>query len=185
MNSNLFSRREISARLASFFPVVGLAGVGLRFTHGASHQSATGGREEVSHTAEAIHQEVFFKVSRKRVYEALTDAGQFTKVTRFSTVKNAPPAEISRDVGGAFKCFGGVISGRHVELTPNERVVQAWRDADWGAGVYSIAKFELQEQGDGTKIVFDHTGFPLGQGEELAAGWKANYWEPLTKYFEA
>ncbi|HLJ41330.1 MAG TPA: SRPBCC domain-containing protein [Candidatus Acidoferrales bacterium] len=183
MNSNLFSRREISARLASLFPAIGLAGAALRFS-GASHQSTAGAREEVSHTAEAIHQEVFFKVSRKRVYEALTDAGQFTKVTRFSTVKNAPPAEISRDVGGAFKCFGGVISGRHVELTPNERVVQAWRDADWDAGVYSIAKFELQEQGDGTKIIFDHTGFPSGEGNDLAAGWKANYWEPLTKYFE-
>src|SRR5579864_2285487 len=101
MTSNLFSRREIFARLASFFPAISLAGVALRFSDGASHQSANGGREEVSHTAEAIHQKVFFKVSRKRVYEALTDAGQFTRVTRFSTVKNAPPAEISRDVGGA------------------------------------------------------------------------------------
>lgn len=185
MNSIRFSRRELSARLASFFPAIGLAGVALRFSGGASHQSASRGSEEISHTAETIHQEVFFKVSPKRVYEALTDAGQFTKVTKFSTVKNAPPAEINRDVGGAFTCFGGVISGRHVELTPNVRVVQAWRDADWGAGVYSIAKFELQAQGDGTKIVFDHTGFPNGEGKDLAAGWKANYWEPLTKYFEA
>ena len=184
MNSIRFSRRELSARLASFFPAIGLAGVALRFSGGASHQSASRGSEEISHTAETIHQEVFFKVSPKRVYEALTDAGQFTKVTKFSTVKNAPPAEISRDVGGAFTCFGGVISGRHVELTPNVRVVQAWRDADWGAGVYSIAKFELQAQGDGTRIIFDHTGFPNGEGKDLAAGWKANYWEPLTKYFE-
>ena len=184
MNSIRFSRRELSARLASFFPAIGLAGVALRSSGGASHQSASRGSEEISHTAETIHQEVFFKVSPKRVYEALTDAGQFTKVTKFSTVKNAPPAEISRDVGGAFTCFGGVISGRHVELTPNVRVVQAWRDADWGAGVYSIAKFELQAQGDGTRIIFDHTGFPNGEGKDLAAGWKANYWEPLTKYFE-
>ena len=184
MNSNRLSRRELSARLASFFPAIGLAGVALRFSGGASHQSASRGSEEISHTAETIHQEVFFKVSLKRVYEALTDARQFTKVTKFSTVKNAPPAEISRDVGGAFTCFGGVISGRHVELTPNVRVVQAWRDADWGAGVYSIAKFELQAQGDGTRIIFDHTGFPNGEGKDLAAGWKANYWEPLTKYFE-
>jgi hypothetical protein len=36
--------------------------------------------DEISHTCEAIHQEVVFKVGRKRVYEALTDATQFNKV---------------------------------------------------------------------------------------------------------
>ena len=32
---------------------------------------------DISHTAESIHQEPEFKASRKRVYEALTDAKQF------------------------------------------------------------------------------------------------------------
>jgi hypothetical protein len=31
--------------------------------------------------------------------------------------------------------------------------------------VYSMAKFELTEQGSGTKIIFDHTGFPKGLPE--------------------
>jgi len=48
-------------------------------------------------------------------------------------------------------------------------------------GVYSIAKFELVEHGSGSKIVFDHTGFPKGAAEGLASGWKAHYWEPLAK----
>ena len=91
------------------------------------------------------------------------------------------PAEISREVGGGFALFGGYITGRHIELVPNERIVQAWRVGSWDPGVYSIAKFELAEQGSGTKIVFDHTGFPKGAGEHLAAGWKAHYWEPLAK----
>jgi activator of HSP90 ATPase len=91
------------------------------------------------------------------------------------------PAEISREMGGAFTLFGGYITGRHVELVPNERIVQAWRTGSWAPGVYSIAKFELVEQGSGTKIVFDHTGFPKGQAEVLASGWKAHYWEPIEK----
>jgi activator of HSP90 ATPase len=91
------------------------------------------------------------------------------------------PAEISRDVGGAFSLFGGFITGRHVELVPNVRVVQAWRPGDWPPGVYSIVRFELVEQGSGCKIVFDHTGFPKGTAESLASGWKAHYWEPLAK----
>jgi hypothetical protein len=60
--------------------------------------------------------------------------------------------------------------------------VQAWRVVDWNPGVYSIAKFELTEQGPGTRIVFDHTGFPEGLAQHLASGWTSNYWEPLAKY---
>ena len=78
--------------------------------------------------------------------------------------------------------FGGHIVGRHIELVANERIVQAWRVIDWNPGVYSIVKFELAEQGSGTKLVFDHTGFPEGKGRHLAHGWKANYWDPLGKY---
>ncbi|GAC1623083.1 MAG: hypothetical protein NVS9B13_16540 [Candidatus Acidiferrum sp.] len=94
----------------------------------------------------------------------------------------AKPTEISREVGGAFTIFGGFIVGRQIELIPNERIVQAWRVAEWDPGVYSIVKFELVEQGSGAKIVFDHTSFPNGKGEHLAAGWKSNYWAPLEKF---
>jgi uncharacterized protein YndB with AHSA1/START domain len=144
--------------------------------------------EEISHTAEAIHQEPVFKASRKRVYEALTDAKQFEKVVQLSGAMKsgmppgAKPAEIGREAGGAFTLFGGYVTGRHLELVPNERIVQAWRAGGWDPGDYSIAKFQLVEQGAGTKIVFDHTGFPKGKAEHLAAGWKMNYWEPLEKF---
>jgi activator of HSP90 ATPase len=144
--------------------------------------------EEISRTAESIHQETDFKASRKRVYEALTDTKQFNQVSQLSAAAQSgmslgtAPTEISRQVGGAFSIYGGYIVGRHIELVPNERIVQAWRVTSWDPGVYSIAIFKLREQGSGTKIVFDHTGFPKGTGEHLAAGWKANYWEPLEKF---
>lgn len=147
-----------------------------------------GAKAAISHAAESIHQETIFKASRKRVYEALTHTKQFEKVTQLGIAMTSgmslgtKPTEISREAGGAFSIFRGHILGRHIELVPNERIVQAWRVADWNPGVYSIAKFELVEQGSGTKIVFDHTGFPNGQAEHLAEGWKGNYWEPLEKY---
>jgi activator of HSP90 ATPase len=142
--------------------------------------------DEISHTAESIHQEPVFKANRKRIYDALTDSKQFDKVIQLSGVLQAmhlgdKPAEISLEVGGGFTLFGGYITGRHVELVPNERIVQAWRAGGWAQGVYSIARFELVEQGSGTKIVFDHTGFPKGEAESLASGWKAHYWEPIEK----
>ena len=153
-----------------------------------SRAAWAGAEEEISHAAESIHQEPVFKASRKRVYEALTDAKQFDKVIQLSAavksgMAKAPnPPEISREAGGAFALFGEYISGRQIELVPNERIVQAWRVGSWDAGVYSIAKFALADQGSGTKIVFDHTGFPKGDGEHLAEGWKINYWQPLEKF---
>jgi len=164
-----------------------ISGVAIAFGGLAlSTEAWAGAEEEISRTAESIHQEAVFKASRKRVYEALTDTKQFDKVIQLSGVMQSmppggKPTEISREVGGAFALFGGYITGRHIELVPNERIVQAWRVGSWDPGVYSIAKFELAEQGSGTKIVFDHTGFPKGAGEHLAAGWKAHYWEPLEK----
>ena len=151
-----------------------------------STQAWAGAKEEISHTAESIHQEVAFKASRKRVYEALTDTEQFDKVIQISGVMKSmhlggTPTEIGREVGGAFTLFGGYITGRHVELVPYERIVQAWRTGGWDPGVYSIAKFELVEQGSGTKLVFDRRGFPKGKAETLASGWKAHCWEPLQR----
>jgi activator of HSP90 ATPase len=92
------------------------------------------------------------------------------------------PAEIAAEPGGAFKLFNGFIVGRNLELVPNERIVQAWRVGYWDPGAYSIAKFVLVEQGSDTKLIFDHTGFPKGDAEHLAEGWKGNYWEPLAKF---
>lgn len=92
------------------------------------------------------------------------------------------PTNISRDLGGPFTLFRGHIIGRHVELVPGQRIVQAWRVVTWDPSVYSIVKFELNAQGSGTKLVFDHTGFPVGLAKHLADGWKDHYWEPLQKY---
>ena len=147
-----------------------------------------GAQDDISHTQESIHQEPIFQASRKRVYEALTDARQFDRIVRSSPDMQSgaslasKPTEISRQPGGAFSLFAGHIVGLQIELVPNQRIVQAWRVVDWNPGIYSIAKFELTDQGSGTKIIFDHTGFPDGKAEHLAAGWKTNYWESLRKY---
>ncbi|MED4228911.1 SRPBCC domain-containing protein [Neobacillus cucumis] len=124
----------------------------------------------------SIHYEIIFKASQKQVYDALMDANQF------STVTGGAPTEIKAEAGGAFSLFGGMITGRNIELLPNERIVQAWRAGNWAEGVYSIAKFELKKQGEETLVIFDHVGFPDGQGEHLAGGWKDNYWVPIEKY---
>jgi hypothetical protein len=60
---------------------------------------ALAGSDEISRTNEAIHQEATIRASRQRVYAGLTDPAQFTKLTTFADIKDAPPAQIAHEVG--------------------------------------------------------------------------------------
>jgi len=126
--------------------------------------------------AGSIRQEIIIKASPKRVYDTLLDGGRFGEFT------GGAPATIAADAGGAFSCFNGMITGRNIELIPNQRIVQAWRVGNWPEGVYSIVRFELSAQGPDTKLTLDHSAFPEGAGEHLEGGWHKMYWEPLKKY---
>jgi len=90
--------------------------------------TAAPAEDSISKTAESIHQEPEFPMSRARVYEALLDAKQFAKVVQLSAAVQPGmalgnrPVEISRQVGGAFTVYGGHIVGRQIELAPNERI---------------------------------------------------------------
>ena len=67
----------------------------------------------------AIHQEIDIPASPERVYATLTRAEDF------QALSGGAPAEIETQPGGAFKLFGGQITGRNIELVANELIVQA------------------------------------------------------------
>ena len=128
-----------------------------------------------------IRQEVTIKAGPDRVYATLLDG------RRFSAFTGGARAEIDPAPGGAFSCFGGIISGRNIELVPDRRIVQAWRVSMWPDGHYSIVRFELQPHGAETRLVMDHVGFPPEMrahlnGEAAEGGWHRQYWEPLNRY---
>lgn len=130
----------------------------------------------------AIHKEIDLKnASPRRVYDALLDAKQFSAFT------GGAAAEIQREEGGRFSCFGGMITGRIIEMSPNQRIVQAWRVKIWPEGVYSIVTFELHERGSGSRLTMEHKGFPDEMrahlnGEMPEGGWNRQYLEPLQKF---
>src|SRR5262249_15753573 len=108
-----------------------------------------------------IRQEVVLEANPKRIYETLLDAKRFSEFT------GGGAAAIASEAGGVFSCFNGMITGRNVELIPNQRIVQAWRAGNWPEGVYSIVRFELNAQGSNTKLTLDHAAFPDGAAEHL------------------
>ena len=184
MPSSSFSRRAVTVGIAATSFGVALTGRALG-TPGSTEKAAAG--DGLSGSSQSIHQEVIFSASCQRVYQALTSASQFDALTRLSDAANrltAPGAQataISAEVGGAFTLFGGYITGRHLQMVQDERLVQAWRTGSWNAGEYSIVNFSLARAADACKLVFDHRGFPDGEGASLAHGWRVNYWIPLAR----
>ena len=188
MDRDKMTRRGFSLSLAGWLPSLGVAKAMTKWD-ALGEAARPAGPDEISRTNEAIHQEVVFKANRARIYEALMDSKKFDAVTKLSAAMTSgmmpagsAPASVSQEAGGAFTAFGGYVTGRQIELVPGQRIVQAWRAGSWDPGVYSIARFELVEQGTATKLVFDHTGCPSGEAAHLAEGWKGNYWEPLAKF---
>lgn len=92
--ANSPTRRQVIAGVAMTF-----GGLALGLT---KVRAATG--EEISRTAESLHQETVLKASRNRVYEALTDAKQFNEVTKIVAAMEPAisleksPTQISPDV---------------------------------------------------------------------------------------
>jgi activator of HSP90 ATPase len=129
-----------------------------------------------------IHQEVSFKATPEQLYQLLTNGGEFAAATE-------KPAEMEMGEGGKFSIFGGYIEGRNIEIVPSKRVVQAWRGIDWAPGTYSVVRFNLIPQGNGTRLVLDHDAYPEGPSpvypswhEHLSANWPVFYFEPFAKY---
>jgi activator of HSP90 ATPase len=183
VTSNFISRRSLAIGLAAL-----PAGLVIAAEPAAPNAKIPAAANGLSHTAEAIRQEVTFDASPQRVYQALTVTKDFDMITRLSdgaallSAAGAKPTAISAELGGPFTLFGGYITGRHLEMLPNERLVQAWRAGSWKAGGFSIAAFYLTAEGSKTKLNFEHRGFPNGNGVSLAQGWHAHYWEPLAKF---
>lgn len=122
-----------------------------------------------------IHQEIVFETSVERVYAAITQSEQFAEFT-------GKTATISNDAGGEFCMFDGMISGRHIELVPNQRIVQAWRVGDWPDGVFSVVRFDLSSFDGRTQVVFEQKGHPEEAHDHLGLGWHKMYWEPLRNF---
>jgi uncharacterized protein YndB with AHSA1/START domain len=182
--SNIISRRSLALSLTAFPIGLVIAAEAPAPSKAKSAAAADG----LSHTAEAIRQEVTLDASPQRVYQALTSTKDFDAITRLSdgavllNAAGAKPTSISTEIGGPFTLFGGYVTGRQLEMLPGERLVQAWRAGSFTPGAFSIAAFHLTAEGGKTKLSFEHGGFPDGNGVSLSRGWHSHYWEPLAKY---
>jgi activator of HSP90 ATPase len=124
-----------------------------------------------------IHQTVTFKASAKEIYEALMDSIKHSEFTHSK-------ASISRTVGGTISAYDGYITGKNIELIPDEKIVQDWRAVDWPEDFFSSVIFKITPVQGGARLDFTQMGVPEGTEEEFSQGWIDNYWVPMKAYLE-
>lgn len=124
-----------------------------------------------------IRQKVRFAASPHDVYELLMDAKKHSAFT-------GATVEISRKAGGKFTAYDDWIEGTNLELVPDKKIVQQWRGADWPAGHFSTATFELKAVKGGTELIFTQTDVPDQHAKDISESWKEHYWEKMKRALE-
>lgn len=125
----------------------------------------------------SIKQKILFKATAHDVYEALMDSKKHSKFTGES-------AKISRKVGGKFSVYDGYAEGKNLELTPDKKIVQTWRAADWQVGEDSLDTFEITPSKSGCDLKFTHLNIPDRHYSAIKQGWIDFYWTPMKKMFQ-
>ncbi len=94
------------------------------------------------------------------------------------------PAKCSARPSGVFSAWDGYITGKNVELVPNEKIVQAWRTSEFSTDdPDSRIEVELSAAKTGTKVTLKHSGIPAGQGDGYKSGWDEYYFRPMKAHF--
>jgi activator of HSP90 ATPase len=93
-------------------------------------------------------------------------------------------AKVTGKVGGKFSAWDGYIFGTTLELTPNERILQAWRTSEFPEDAPdSRVEIIFEEASTGTKITLAHSNMPEDQADDYRQGWEDFYFKPMKEYF--
>lgn len=100
------------------------------------------------------------------------------------TAMTGSPAKVEGKIGGQFSAWDGYIFGRTLELTPHQRIVQAWRTSEFPHGAPdSHLEVKLEEVSGETKITLTHSQLPEDQVDSYRGGWEDFYFKPMKEYF--
>jgi len=126
---------------------------------------------------ESIKLKVNFKVKPFEIYEAWLDSLQHSKMT-------GGQAKCSLKIGDSFTAWNGYITGRNIELKPNQEIIQSWRTSDFNENDEdSNLIIQLKELENGTELTLIHSNIPEGQ-TQYEQGWVDHYFAPMKSYFD-
>jgi len=113
-------------------------------------------------------------------------AEEFYRVMTLSEMVQAftqGPCKLDVKKGGKFELFSGNISGEFIELVPNKKIVQRWRQKWWLEGHYSTVTMDINQKDDCTEVNVVQESVPSTEVETTQEGWRRYYWESIKRTF--
>jgi uncharacterized protein YndB with AHSA1/START domain len=125
--------------------------------------------------SESIRRELVFPHTQEDVWRALTDSATLAEWLM--------PNDFEPSVGHRFTFrtepnpqagFDGIVHCEVLECAPPSRLAYSWA----GGGIDTRVTYQLEPDGDGTRVLFEQSGFDLSQPWGAAAlrgaevGWK-------------
>ena len=118
-----------------------------------------------------------FKTTASEIYNAWLSSDGHSTIT-------GSPANIDGKVGGKFTAWDGYIFGTILELTPNQRIVQAWRTSEFADDAPdSRLEILFDDVEGGVKLTLTHSDMPEDQVDSYRQGWDDFYFTPMREYF--
>ncbi len=127
----------------------------------------------------SIKQTATFDASPERIYDMIMDEKTHSALTGLKAI-------VSTEPNGRFSVFDGYCKGYNIELVKGKKIVQAWHFAEdgWPDDHYSICNFELEKNGEKTKLKFLQTNIPENKVDSLKEGWKEFYWDAIKAFLK-
>jgi len=118
-----------------------------------------------------------FNAKPSEIYNAWLSSDGHTAMT-------GSPAKVDGTIGGKFSAWDGYIFGSTLELTPDQRLVQAWRTSEFPDDAPDSHLEVLLEEAEGrTKVTLTHSDMPEDQVDSYKQGWEDFYFKPMREYF--
>ncbi|VDL93531.1 unnamed protein product [Schistocephalus solidus] len=93
-------------------------------------------------------------------------------------------AKINAVVDGAYRAFGGNISGTFCELKPPSLISMSWRKQNWPADHLSLVKLEFTPSDSGTHLTLTQSNVPASDVDGTKSGWSSHYFMGIRRIFD-
>jgi len=96
------------------------------------------------------------------------------------------PAKISEEAGSPFEAFGGLLTGKTIQVIKHRLIVQAWRSVNFKkADPDSTLIISFTPEDDDGRIDLVHLHVPASDFQGISGGWDSRYFAPWLTYLRS
>lgn len=129
-----------------------------------------------SYNTVALNLEPAFHAPAAALYDAFTKPDMVAAWTRSKPDIDATP-------GKPYSLFGGNVTGKILEVKPNERLQMTWRLREWKPDHVATLTLDFVPGPAETKLKVNWTGIPIGQEEVVESNFNSYYVTPIKVTF--